>query len=136
MRKETLVLATNWGVSTTHGSSSDTGPDRFITLSVKQINYDRKIGDNDFIVRHEFDGLVFAMRDDEPFTWEALDRIKSECDAFCLMTGLLMVYTGPGTVKMIEVAGPGTDIATCDNGPDKGIWERSAGSFFSRKVVR
>src|SRR3954463_6656977 len=102
MRKETLVLATKWGVSTTHGSSSETGPDRFITLNVHKFPDNWKI--HEPIEKHEFDGLVFAMRDDEPFTWDALDRIKSECDAFCLMTGLLMVYTGPGTVKMIEVA--------------------------------
>jgi hypothetical protein len=64
MRKQPLVLATNdWGCASIHGSSSETGPDRFITSSVKRIDHSLTIWDEGFVVHHpQFDGLVFACR--------------------------------------------------------------------------
>lgn len=101
MRKNPLVLATTeWGCASIHGSSSETGPDRFITSSVKRIDNSLTIWDEGFVTKHPlYDGLVFAMRDDEPFSWEAMDRIRAEYDTF--MVGLLREYTGPGTTKMV-----------------------------------
>jgi hypothetical protein len=105
MRKQPLVLATNdWGCASIHGSSSETGPDRFITSSVKRIDHSLTIWDEGFVVHHpQFDGLVFALPEDEPFSWQAMDRLRDQFDSFMLMVGLLKVYTGPGTVQMVEV---------------------------------
>jgi hypothetical protein len=33
-----------------------------------------------------------------------MDRLRDQFDSFMLMVGLLKVYTGPGTVQMVEVA--------------------------------